>query len=334
MRTLASEVTRMRRNRSATGGILWSLLALAPAACSSEKAAPPKACCDQPPIPPGVTPFKVVGDDVSGASDGQKVQLKIALTAPIKRDAVYPVLHALYRYAMKRNAFEPVQITADVYPSEAAASAGGDAKLIARISREQTQLAPHCDNRVAYDFPEQVERAFGASLGSAQEENLDDTCRLNPPKKTARFDEAFTHKPGYKLDVGRKAVEVAFPFLEMGKDEYVKELKLSSAYGYWIEFVTSLFRRVPDLAEVAFVGVYKDAPALQISLTRAQFDATFSRLQETIAAHAAITFQSLGMHRVSDKGAEKEQDTFKNKTYKDALAALPKSQVTISQKLK
>ncbi len=181
----------------------------------------------------------------------------------MKREAVYPVLHTLYRHAMKRGPFEPIHFIADVYPAEAAAAAGSDSQVIARISREQSQIAPRCDNRVPYDFGEQVDRAFAASLARAPEENLDDTCRLDPPKALARFDDTFTHKPAYKIDASRQAVEVTFPYLEMGKDEYVETLKLTSALTYWIEFVTSLFRRVPDLKEVGYVGLHGDEPVVQ-----------------------------------------------------------------------
>lgn len=302
--------------------------------CKSDKAAAPRACCEQPQVPPGVTSFKVVADDVTGPSDGQRMIVRVALLQPIKRDAVYPVLHTLYRWAMKRGPFEPIHFVADVYPGEADAQAGGDAKAVARISREQSQRAPVCDNRVPYDFPEQVDRAFAASLGRAAEENLDDTCRLAAPKKAARFDEGFLHQPTYTVDAGRQAVAVEFPYLEMGKDEWIKELKFNAAMTAWIDLVTTMFRKVPDLKEVTFAGVHADAPALRITLTRQQFDSSFSALQEEIASHAAVTFQSLGMGRSNEKSAEKEQETFKAKTYKSALAALPKSQVTISPKLK
>ena len=280
-----------------------------------------------------MTPFKIVADEVSGPSDAQKVLIRAATSRPIKRDEVYPVLHTLYRHAMKRGPFEPIHFVADVYATEPGANAGGDAQVIARISREQSQIAPRCDNRVLYDFAEQADRAFAASLGRGQEENADDSCRINPPKVAARFDDTFTHKPTYKLDTKRQAVEVAFPYLEMGKDEFVESLRLSSALGYWIEFVTSLFRKVPDLKEVTYVGVHDDAPVLKITVGREQFERDFSGLQENIAAHAAVTFQMLGTGRSSEKAAEKEQETFKLKAYKDALAQLPKSQVTISPKL-
>ena len=321
----------MDTSRFAAAGIA---LALAIAACASDKAQAPKPCCDQPDIPAGVPRFKVMADDVTGPSDGQRVLMRVGLLQPIKRDAIYPVLHTLYRYAMKRSPFEPIHFVADVYPAEAAAQSGGETAVIANITRQQSQLAPRCDNRVPYDFTEQVERAFAGSLGRAPEENIDDTCKLNQPKKVEHFDEKFAHKPTYKLDAARQAVEVTFPYLEMGKDEYLKDLRLNSAMTYWIEFVTTMFRKVPDLKEVTFVGMHDDAPALQITISHQQYDASFSALQETIAAHAAITFQTLGMHKATDKGAEKEQDTFKAKTYKEALAVLPKGQVMISKKLK
>ena len=53
-----------------------------------------------------------------------------------------------------------------------------------------------------------------------------------------------------------------------------------------------------------------------------------------IASHAAITFQTIGMGAKSSEAAEKEQEQFKSKTYKDALDKLNKEQVSLSPKLK
>jgi hypothetical protein len=309
------------------------LLVMSVAACNTDTSPAAKPCCEQPEIPAGVAPFTVVAEEATGPSDGQKVILRVALGKPTKRDDIYPVLHTLYRHAMKRGPFEPIQFIADVYPSEATAKAAGDTQLLARISRQQSQLAPVCENRVGYDFTEQVDRAFATSLGKGTEEKMDDTCRLDPPKVKPRFDDSFKHKPSYQLDAAQKAVAVTYPYLEMGKDEYVPELKLTSALVYWIEHVTTLFRNVPDLKAVTFTGLHNDAEVLRIAVNRQQFDSEFSGLQETIAAHSAITFASLGMGKATDKGAEKEQEEFKLKTYRSALAELPKSQVTIVKDL-
>jgi hypothetical protein len=301
--------------------------------CVTDKTPAAAPCCAQPEIPAGVAPFTIVAEDISGPSDGQKVVLRAALGGPTKRDAIYPVLHTLYRHAMKRGPFEPIQFSAELYPSETLARGGSDAQMVARISRTQSQLAPQCDNRVAYDVTEQVARAFDASFGRVQEESLDDSCRLNQAKPRPRVDEGFKNKASYKFDANARMVELTFPFLEMGKDQYVEKLKLSSALGDWIDVTTSMFRKVPDLSAVTFSGVHDDAEVLRITVSRAQFDAGFANLQETIAAHAAVTFQSLGTGRASDKSAEKEQETFKLKTYKEALAELPKNQVMISPRL-
>jgi hypothetical protein len=309
------------------------LLATGPGCDSGSGDPAAKACCQQPEIPAGVAPFTILEEETTGSSDGQRVLMRVALGRPVKRDELYPVLHTLYRHAMTRGPFEPIHFVADVYPSEATARSGGDTQLLGRISREQSQRAPQCENRVGYDFAEQVDRAFGASLGSAKEENIDDSCKIDKPKVVARFDEKFTHKPSYKLDPASKSVEISYPYLESGKDEYRSSLKLTSALAYWIEFVSSLFQKVPDLQMVNFAGIHDDTPVLRISINRQQYDADFSSLQETIAAHSAVTFQTLGTGRSSEKAAEQEQETFKLKTYKEALAALPKAQVTISPQL-
>jgi hypothetical protein len=302
--------------------------------CSTEKAPPPKACCEQPKIPPGVTPFVVVGDEVTGPSDGERVIMKVGLTSPIKRDQVYPVLHTLYRHVMKRGPFEPIHFVATVYVSESAARSGGDQGVAAQVLREQSDRGPKCDNKVPYDFTEQVTRAFAAATGRIDEEDSNDTCHLTEKKVVARADEKFTHKPIYKIDPTRQAVEVTYPYLEMGKDEYIPTLKFNSAMRDWIAYTTGLFRKVEGLKEVSFVGIHNDQPVVKISVTREQFMSSLASLQEEVAAHAAITFASLGMHKKDDKGAEKEQNAFQSKTYKSALATLPKNQVFVSPKLK
>jgi hypothetical protein len=309
-------------------------LALLGAGCSTEKAAAPKPCCEQPKIPAGVTPFVVVADDVTGPSDGERVIMRVGLSSPIKRDQVYPVLHTLYRHVMKRGPFEPIHFVASVYADESAAKSGGDSGLVARIVREQSDLAPKCENKVTYDFSEQVGRAFAAENGRAEEEDGNDTCHLAEKKVVARHDDKFSHKPSYKIDAARQAVEITYPYTEMGKDEYVADLKFNSAMRDWVAQTSGLFRKVQGLKEVSFVGVHKDQPVVKISVNRPQFESSLASVQEDVAAHAAITFASLGLHKKDDKGAEKEQAVFHSKTYKTALASLPKNQVFVSPKLK
>jgi hypothetical protein len=57
-------------------------------------------------------------------------------------------------------------------------------------------------------------------------------------------------------------------------------------------------------------------------------------VQETISSFAAITFAKLGLHKTNDKGANKEQEAHKTKTYMNALSFLPKDRVFVSPKLK
>lgn len=317
------------------GVLTMALLAVvALAACKSEPPAnAPRACCEQPKIPPSVTPFVVVADDVEGPSDGEKVKIRAGVSQPLKRDAAYGVLKTLYVHAMKRHTFEPIDFVAEVYPSEAAAKSGGSG-WIAKIWRGQSDKAPICENKVEFDFTEQTERAFAASTGFAAQEDSNDTCQIAEKKKVVRFDEKFTHKASYKLDPAAKSVEVTHHYLELGKDEYVADLKFTSAMRDFTEYMTGMFARVPDLKQLTFVGVHNEEPVLRIAVTREQYNSSLSSLQESIAAHAAITFATLGMGKKDDKGAAKEQREFHTKTYKNALAALPKSQVTISKKLK
>ena len=328
--------TGMTAMTGKTGIALMTLSTLLAAPACKNEMEGPKPCCAQPDIPPGVAKFTVVADDITGPSDGQKVMMRLAMLQATKRDQMYSPMKILYAYAMKRTAFEPIHFEGWFYASESDAKEGGEAKVIAKVIREQSDRAPKCENNVKYDFPEQVERAFIHSTRGEQElqEDLNDTCHIGEKKKQARYDEKFAHKTVYKLDAGNQSVEISYPFLEMGKDEFVADSKTNSAMGAWAEYMTSMFSQAEGLKAMTFVGIYKEEPVVKIVVTRQQFDNILSRLQETIASHAAITFQTIGMGKKTSEAAEKEQEKFKSKTYKDALSKLNKEQVTISPKLK
>jgi hypothetical protein len=319
-----------------TSTALLILSTMFAAAGCEKKDEGPKPCCTQVDIPPGVAKFAVVADDVTGPSDGQKVMMRLGMLQPVKRDQMYKPMQVLYANVMKRTAFEPIHFEGWFYASESDAKAGSESNVIAKIVREQSDRAPKCQNNVKYDFPEQVDRAFIHSTRGEQElqEDLNDTCHIGEKKKQPRYDEKFTHKTTYKLDAGNQAVEITHPFLDMGKDEYVADLKINAVMGQWAEYMTSMFSQAEQLKSFTFVGLYKDEPVVKISISRQQYDDALSRLQETVASHAAITFQTIGMGAKTSEAAEKEQEQFKSKTYKDALGKLPKEQVTISPSLK
>jgi len=307
-------------------------LALSWAACTTDKPAAPKVCCDQPKIPPGVPAFTVVTDDVTGPTDGQDVKLRVALKQKTKRDDIYPALHFLYRYAMTRNTFEPVNFVGEFYNAEGEAQTGGNP--VAKVWRERADKGPKCENGIRLEFGEEVQKAFDHSLNRAEPEDLSDTCHLAEKKKVVRFDDKFAHKPVYKIDAAKQSAEVNYPYLETGKDEYVKALSFNAAMTYWAEFTTAMFGKAPELKQLTYIGLLNDEPVLRITVTRSEFDQKLSSVQETIASYAAITFAKLGLHKTDDKGALKDQEQQKTKTYKAALSFLPKDRVFVSPKLK
>jgi len=312
--------------------ILLGAIACAASCTKSEQPTGPTTCCDQPKIPAGIPAFTVVRDEVTGPTDGQDVKLHVALKQKTKRDDIYPSLQFLYRYAMTRKTFEPTQFLGAFYGTEGEAQTGGNP--LAKIWREHGDKGPKCENNIKLEFKEEVDKAFLWSLNRAEPENLEDTCHLEVKKKVARFDDKFTHKPTMKIEEAQKAVEVTFPYLETGKDEYVENLSFNTAMTYWAEFVTTMFGKSPELQSVTYVGVLNDAPILKVTTTRQQFDSKLSTVQETIASYSAITFAKLGLHKIDDKGAKKDQEQYRTKTYKAALSFLPKEQVMVSPKLK
>ena len=300
--------------------------------CSTEKAAAPRTCCDQPKIPAGVPAFTVIKDDVTGPTDGQTVKVRVALKQKTKRDDVYASLQFLYRYVMQRETFPPMNFEGDFYTSEGEAQVGSNPA--AKIWREHADQGPKCENNIALEFPEQVQKAFAYSMNRAVPEDLADTCHLDTKKQQPRFDDKFTHKPAYKVDPARQSVDVTYPYLDTGKDEYVKAISFNNAMTYWAEFTSTMFNKAPNLKELTYTGLLNDEPVMKITVMRPEFDAKLSTVQETIASFAAITFAKLGLHKTDDKGALKEQEQQKTKTYKAALSFLPKDRVFISPKLK
>ena len=233
---------------------------------------------------------------------------------------------------MTRNTFEPVSFIGEVYPTEGEAHTGGNP--IAKVWRDRADRGPKCENSMPLDFPEEVQRAFDHSLNRAAPEDLADTCHLNENKDEGRFDDAFKHKPSLTVDEATHAATVTYPHLQDGKDEYVSALSFNTAMTYWAEFMTAMFEKSAALDKVTYVGLLNDQPVLKITATRAEFDQNLSRVQETIASYAAVTFAKLGLHKTNDKGAKKDQERQKTKTYKAALSFLPKDRVFVSPKLK
>src|SRR5450432_1408761 len=313
------------------GGAALAALLVVPS-CKTEQPAAPTTCCDQPKVPPGIAAFIVVRDEVSGPSDGQDVKIHVALKQKTKRDDIYSALQFLYRYAMTRNTFEPVGFLGAFYNTEGDAQTGG--KPVAKIWRDRGDKGPKCENAIGLEFPEEVQKAFLHSLNRGEVEDLNDSCHLNQKKKETHIDDKFTHKPTIKIDPARHAVEVSYPYLETGKDEYAKTLSFNNAMTYWAEFLTAMFLKAPELKEVTYSGIVDDQAVLKITVTRQEFDQHLSNVQETIASYAAMTFAKLGLHKTDDKGALKDQEQQKTKTYKAALSSLPKDHVSVSSKLK
>jgi hypothetical protein len=233
---------------------------------------------------------------------------------------------------MTRNPTEPRNFVGEFYASDADAAAGNG--QVAKVFRQQADKGPKCENAIRLELPEQVERAFAHSLNRGDVEDLEDTCHLNEKKKVARFDDKFTHKPTYTVDLGGKSVEVRYPYIETGKDEYVKTLSFNAAMTYWAEFMSTMFEKAPELQQINYLGMLDEQPVLKIAVTRQEYDSKLTTVQETIASFAAITFAKIGLHKLTDKAAQKEQEAHKSKTYTNALSFLPKDHVFISPRLK
>src|SRR5262249_52795740 len=161
-------------------------------------------------VPPGVPPFTVVVDDVTGPSDGEDVKMRVAFKQKTKHDDVYPAMQFLYRYAMTRKNFEPSNFLGEFYATEGGAQTGGNP--IAKAWRDPDAQGPKCETALRYASPEEVHPPSDHSLNRAEAEDLSDTCHLAEKKKVARFDEGFKHKPSFPVDPATFSATVTYPY--------------------------------------------------------------------------------------------------------------------------
>jgi len=277
----------------------------------------------------GTPEFRIVKDDVSGPSDGQKVVMRGVLAGKTGRADLFKGLQVMYRFAMKRDTMEPTDFSGELVLAE------GDSTPQAKVWRSQSDKGPKCEILVKRTFAEQTKMAFDSGLGREEDDDPNDTCKLTEKKVEPRFDDKFTHKPSYKIDEAAKSMEVTFPYLQDGKDEYNTDISFNSAMVWFVEFTSKAFKRSDDLKELTFVGLIGDEePGLKVTVSRSEFENKLVNVQETVAGYAKVTFAKLGMHKIDDKGAFKAQEKNATEVYTTALGFLPKEHVLISPKLK
>ena len=173
------------------------------------------------------------------------------------------------------------------------------------------------------------------SLNRAEPENLEDTCHLNEKKKIVRVDDKFTHKPTMKIDDAKKAVEVTFPYLETGKDEYVATLGFNSAMTYWAEFTTTMFGKAPELqAGDVHRRAERSAGPEDHDDARAVRREAFDGAGDDRVVLGDHVRQARAAQDRRQGRARRIRKQHKTKTYKAALSFLPKEQVMVSPKLK
>jgi hypothetical protein len=248
------------------------------------------------------------------------------LDGPISRLDVYPVLHTIYRHAFTRGAFEPIEFEADLE------NAAGE--TIARIERARGAGAPSCENDVDWTFEQAAERAFLTTLDRLPEDKPGDTCRLDPPKTKPHPWDVFEKKPVLEIHPEEKSVSVTYHYIRQDEDTYVDALSLSDAMTYWVAFATDFFEMTPSLETLRFEGRWRGDAVLTITVTKKQFEALFSGLQEEIAAHSGITYGNLTSGKMSEAAAAREQAEFKARTYRGAIKGLPKGSYEIDRRLK
>ena len=277
-------------------------------ACDSSKAPENKFAVPPVTASPGMPPFKVVKDDVS--TDKEKVNLQVALTAPAERENIEALLKDLYRQVMTRIGYEPSTVEIYVFASEDRAKAAPDA-WSASLIKHQSDKGPNIENKVQLTFPKAVAAALQGDtfVGKLQ--------------------------PKVEIDEAKHHVTLTIPYVEPGKDEWADHLSYNLAVTTFVDYAQRLYQNVADMDGLTYIGVWKDAPVLRITLANKGDYNTLDlyALGERIGGKQGKAFAEAQLTKKSDATIAKEKAQAEKKEYQTALGKLPKGQVTVAPAL-
>jgi hypothetical protein len=227
-----------------------------------------------------------------------------------KHDDVQKLLEYLYRHLVTRRDPEPATLSGYVYSNEAQYKTPPRSP-IASVTKKQGDMGPTFENKVPLEFWQQVDVAL--------EPHTDKGWKL--ARKVERDD-------------ANKTLVITVPYTEPGADQWAEKLSYNMAMVVFTDTAKALFEGVPELKAMKFVGKYKDADVVTISIDRTDYQALkIPDIEEQIGQLHGRAFLELSTGKSSDAKAAKDNAQRMGAVYKKMLAQL-KGKATVSPQLK
>jgi hypothetical protein len=189
--------------------------------------------------------YRVLADNIDRASN--TVDQHLLLLAPPKHDQLEDLLRYLYRHLMTRQSTPPAALSVSVYSDEAQYKTPPRSP-IGSVTKRSGDVGPTFENKIPLEFSQQIEEAM-------------------PPKKPRG-----KLAPKVARDEAQKSVTVTYSYVE-DNDHWADKLSFNQAMVVFTDVARQLFDKVPELRSLEYLGRWKDADVVKISLTRAQYQA-------------------------------------------------------------
>jgi hypothetical protein len=253
-------------------------------------------------------PYKVLADQIDVAAN--TVEFHVLVQDQPKHDDVEQLLKFLYRHMMTRREPAPSSLEADVYSNESQYKTPPRSP-IASVTQKSGELGPTFDNKVPLEFWQQVAVAL--------EPTTDKGWKL--ARKVDRND-------------AQKTLTITVPYTEPGKDEWAEKLSFNQAMVVFTDTTQALFEKVPELRAMKFVGRYKDADVVTVSIDRSDYQALkIPDIEEQIGQLHGRAFLELSSGKGSEASVAKANTQRMSAIYKKMLGQL-KGKATVSPSLK
>lgn len=253
---------------------------------------------------------KVLKDE----TDRLSVEYHALVASDTKHDEADKHLKALYRHLMTRRDATPNTISGFLYTSEAQFNTP-PLSPVASVIQKPGDKAPTFEIKIAPELWQQVEEALHFQERGDQ--------------KNAKRQRKLT----YSADPATGKVILTLPFTADDGDDWAKDLSLAQVMNHFTDFALALFSNIPDLKQLAYVGMWKDQQVANIEITKADYARLNLRdVEDRIGRLAGRTMAELAEGKLSDAAAEKAQQRRKSAEYKKVLDQL-KGQAMISKDL-
>lgn len=271
----------------------------------------------EPLLPPVGIGATMVRDESELRPEGGVISVALAVESDLDQGELQRLLEALWRQVEARRGFGAPdrgasRIELRCYASAEAARRGGD-DWLGRAAREGLRGAPTFANRQVLPLLRLATEALGRQ-----------------PQYSGVL------RPELLADPEARSVEVSLPFVrDDGSGAAVERVSFERATTTLTATLAALFGKVPQLAEVTFVGRHRGRVVLRVRVSREQYAALkLLEIEEQLGALRGQLIGALASGRLTDATAQGELALRRRERYQQALRRLPAGRVFIAPTLR